>query len=58
MENMSNPRLLEQLAKGADVIPSGKLYSDALSTADGPAPTYLKMMHYNVEQILSGLKQN
>jgi zinc/manganese transport system substrate-binding protein len=58
MENMSNPRLLEQLAKGADVTPSGRLYSDALSAADGPAPTYLKMMRYNVEQILSGLKQN
>src|ERR1035437_5642304 len=58
MENMSNSRLLEQLAKDADVTPAGKLYADALSTADGPAPNYLKMMRYNVDQILLGLKRN
>ena len=58
MENMSNPRLLEQLAKDAGVAPCGKLYADALSRTDGPAPTYLKMMRYNVEQILLGLQRN
>ncbi len=58
MENMSNSRLLEQLAKDTGVTPCGKLYADALSTADGPAPNYLKMMRYNVDQILLGLKRN
>ena len=58
MENMSNHRLLEQLAKDTGVTPCGKLYADALSTADGPAPNYLKMMRYNVDQILLGLKRN
>jgi len=58
MENMSNPRLLEQLAKDTGVTPAGKLYADALSTAAGPAPSYLKMMRYNVELIVSGLKRN
>lgn len=58
VENMSNPRLLEQLAKDTGVTPSGKLYVDALSAPDGPAPTYLKLMRYNVEQIAAGLQRN
>ena len=58
IENMSNPKVLEQLSKEADISPAGELYPDALSAADGPAPNYLKMMRHNVEQLLAGLKQN
>lgn len=58
IENMSNSKLLEKLAKEVGVTPSGKLYADALSRADGPAATYLSMMRYNVTQILAGLRQN
>lgn len=58
IENMSNPKLLEQLTREADVIPAGELYADALSAADGPAPSYLKMMRHNVEQLLAAMKLN
>ena len=58
IENMSNPKVLEQLSKEADISPVGELYPDALSAADGPAPSYLKMMRNNVEQLLAGLKRN
>ena len=58
MENMSNPKVLEQLSKEANIKPAGELYPDALSTADGPAPSYLKMMRHNVEQLLAGLQRN
>lgn len=58
IENMSNPKLLQQLSREADVTVGGKLYADALSLPQGPAPTYLKMMRYNVEQLMMGLKQN
>lgn len=58
MENMSNPQMLQQLAKDAGVVPAGKLYADALSPKDGPAGTYLKMMRYDVEQIVAGLRRN
>lgn len=58
MENMSNPKILDQLARETAVVPAGKLYADSLSKADGPAPTYLKMMRYNVETILDGLRKN
>ncbi len=57
-ENMSNPKLLQQIANETGVTPGGKLYADALSKADGNAPTYLRMMRFNVEQILAGLKKN
>ncbi len=58
MENMSNPKILDQLARETAVVPAGKLYADSLSKADGPAPSYLKMMRYNVETILAGLRRN
>lgn len=58
MENMSSPALIEQLARDTGVRLGAPLYSDALSTAAGPAPTYLKMMRYNVEALMKGLQQN
>jgi zinc/manganese transport system substrate-binding protein len=58
VENMSDPKLLERLGRDAGVEPSGRLYADALSTADGPAPTYLAMMRYNVEQLVAGMRKN
>jgi zinc/manganese transport system substrate-binding protein len=57
-ENMSNPKLLQQISNEVGVAPGGKLYADALSQAGGPAPTYLRMMRFNVAQIMDRLKQN
>jgi zinc/manganese transport system substrate-binding protein len=47
LENMTDPRLAEMLAREAGVTVSGPLFSDALSGPDGPAPTYLAMLRYN-----------
>lgn len=58
MENMSNPVLIEQLARDTGVKLGAPLYADALSKPSGPAPTYLKMMRYNVEALMKGLQQN
>ncbi|MCW5298287.1 metal ABC transporter substrate-binding protein [Herbaspirillum lusitanum] len=58
IENMSSPKLLQQIGKEAGVTLGGKLYADALSQADGPAPTYLKLMRYNIEQLLAQMKLN
>lgn len=46
-ENISNPRLVQQIASEAGLHVAGTLYSDALSAADGPAATYLAMMEHN-----------
>ncbi|MDN0075564.1 metal ABC transporter substrate-binding protein [Crenobacter sp. SG2303] len=55
-ENMTDPRLLKQLSSEAGVKIGGKLYSDALSPADGPAATYLTMFRYNVSTIMASFK--
>ena len=48
MENISDPRLIEQIARETGAKIGGTLFSDALSKADGPAPTYIDMMRNNV----------
>ena len=47
LENMTDPRLAEMLARETGATISGPLYSDALSEPDGPAPDYLTMLRYN-----------
>lgn len=58
VENMNSPRLVQQIAKEAGVTLGGELYADALSPAKGPAATYLKMMTYNVNQLVEKMKLN
>lgn len=48
VESITNPRLVEQIAAETGLTVGGALYSDALSTADGPAPTYVDMMRHNI----------
>ncbi|MCG6122904.1 MAG: zinc ABC transporter substrate-binding protein [Microvirga sp.] len=54
-ESMSDARLIERIAAEANVPVAGTLYSDALSGADGPAPTYIEMMRHNIRTISAGL---
>ena len=58
VENMSNPKLIEQLSKDAGATVGASLYSDALSAADQPGATYLQMMRHNVTQLAVGMKLN
>ena len=55
IENMSDPRLIQQIAKDTGTKIGGKLYADALSKPDGEAPTYLEMMRHNIKALLQGL---
>jgi zinc/manganese transport system substrate-binding protein len=48
VENISDPRLVEQIGRETGVKPGGELYSDALSDKDGPASTYIAMFKHNV----------
>lgn len=57
-ENISDTRLVEQIASEAGTQISGVLYSDALSEPDGPAPTYLAMMTHNLDVITGALAAN
>ncbi len=56
IENISNPRIIEQIAKETGAKIGGTLYSDALSEANGPAPTYLDMMRHNAKTIAAALR--
>lgn len=58
VENISNPKLIEQIAKETGVTPGGKLFSDALSAANGPAATYQAMLKHNVTTLMAGMRLN
>lgn len=51
VENITNARLIEQIAAETDLKVGGTLYSDALSSNDGPASTYIDMMRNNIATI-------
>jgi len=56
LETGSNPELAEQIALETGVEVVGDLFTHSLSPPDGAAPTYLDMMMYNTEKIVSSLK--
>ena len=55
-ENISDPRLIEQIARETGVKPGGELFSDALSEPGGPAPTYAAMMRHNVDLLAGAMR--
>ncbi len=55
IENISDSRLLEQIANETGATIGGTLYPGALSGPDGPAPTYLDMMRHNATTLAQAL---
>jgi zinc/manganese transport system substrate-binding protein len=56
VENISDPRLLERIAREAGARLGGTLYSDALSAPGTPAGSYLGMMSHNADTLLAALQ--
>lgn len=56
-ENVSNPELLQRIAKEAGVTLAPPLYTDALGESGSDGDTYVKMMRYNVTTIVTALSQ-
>jgi zinc/manganese transport system substrate-binding protein len=56
VETITDPRLMEQIARETGVKVAGELYSDSLSKADGPASTYLDMMRHNTRALTSAIR--
>jgi zinc/manganese transport system substrate-binding protein len=54
-ENISDPRLLQQIARESGAAIDGTLYSDALSPPSGPAATYIALMRNNLRQFVRAL---
>jgi zinc/manganese transport system substrate-binding protein len=55
LENITDSRLLEQIANETGASIGGTLYPGALSEPDGPATTYLDMMHHNATTLAQAL---
>ena len=55
VENIADPRLLQQIAQETGATIGGTLYPGALSGQDGPAPTYLDMMRHNAKTLVHAL---
>lgn len=55
LENISDPRLIEQVARESGAKIGGRLYSDALSDKAGPAGTYIEMIRNNVKAFQQAL---
>jgi zinc/manganese transport system substrate-binding protein len=55
-DNVSNPRLMEQIAREAGVKLAPPLFTDALGEKGSDGETYVKMMRYNLRTIIEALK--
>lgn len=55
VENISDPRLIAQIAAETGLTLGGTLYSDALSEPGGPAATYVDMMRHNIGAIAAAM---
>lgn len=56
VENVTNDKLVSQIAHETDAVVGGTLYSDALAQPDQPAGTYLGMLRWNADQLIEALK--
>jgi zinc/manganese transport system substrate-binding protein len=56
VENVADPRLIEQIARETGLRPSGRLYADSLTGPDGAAPDYLTMMRHNTGRMVEALR--
>jgi zinc/manganese transport system substrate-binding protein len=57
LENISDPRLMRQIASETGAAIGGTLYSDSLTAKDGEAPSYIEMVRHNIRTIASALME-
>jgi len=55
VENVSDARLMERIAKETGARIGSQVYSDALSEPNGPAGTYIDMMRHNIRAFSTAL---
>lgn len=56
-ESTVSDKPVRQVAKETGASYGGVLYVDSLTAANGPAPTYLRLMEYNAKTIVKGFLQ-
>jgi zinc/manganese transport system substrate-binding protein len=55
LENISDPRLVRQIAAETGAKVGGTLFSDALTDEKGVCPTYIAMVRHNIKALTSAL---
>ena len=55
LENVSDPRLMRQIASETGAAVGGTLYSDSLTKENGEASSYIEMIRHNTRTIASAL---
>lgn len=58
VENITNPDLVNQIARDTGLKIGGRLFSDALSAKGGPATSYLKMFEHNLGTLVAALAKS
>jgi zinc/manganese transport system substrate-binding protein len=58
IENMTNPALVDEIARDSGATVGPRLYSDALSKPGGPAASYEALMRHNVTALVAGMAKN
>jgi zinc/manganese transport system substrate-binding protein len=58
LENVTDPRLLKRISAETGARIGGTLYSDALTSPGGEAPSYADMIRHNVRQFVGALAGN
>jgi zinc/manganese transport system substrate-binding protein len=56
LENVTDPRLVEQIARETGAKIGGTLYSDALTDGKGYATTYIELIRHNLAQFAKALE--
>ena len=57
VENVADPRLLQQIVRETGSAIGGELFPGSLSKKDGPAATYLELMRHNATTITAALTE-
>ena len=55
VEHLSDPRLIERIAREAGVRVGGRLHADALTPSGGEADTYLRLFAHNVATLAAAM---
>jgi zinc/manganese transport system substrate-binding protein len=55
LENVSDPRLIQQISAETGARVGGTLYSDSLTGEKGAAPTYIEMVRHNIKALTRAL---
>jgi len=56
VENIANPRLVEQIGRETGIRPAGQLLSDSLTPPNGRAPSYVAMMRANTQAMIGAIQ--